>query len=267
MRACLHLPPSIALIQAALEGLVAANRVLIETGVIPVSPLDASVRYKAEDSGFEDWNIGSRVVSLGHGDCEDLNGWECAGIQLQEDPGAQLIIVRTGRRRFHAVVEMSSGEIVDVCPELGMGYRDGVIVSGLPWLDAGEVLGRSAMANRMKRAMRGGQRPPRSRDQQAPGQRNVRSPGRSSWQNRTQNPYPPNPYPSYPSQQNDPWAAMQEMQRQTMEQQEMDDQYAAMLQAMYEQHAEAVDLVDEDEEAGYPVNVDDAIDVEWSEYP
>lgn len=264
MRACLHLPPSIALIEAALQGLVAANKVLIETGVIPISPLDAGVRYQAEDSGFEDWNIGSRVVSLGHGDCEDLNGWECAGIQLEEDPDAQLIIVRTGRRRFHAVVELSSGEIVDVCPELGMGARDGVTIQGLPWLDAGEVLGaRNPMLNRMRRAMRGGARPPRTRDQAAPGQRNVRHQGgKPSWQNQPQQ---QQPYPSYPSQ-NDVWAAMQQMQQQAMQQMEEEAQYAEMMEAMYEAHAQAQDLVDEDEDA-YPVDEDNAIDVEWEERP
>jgi len=120
MRASLELPNSRVLIEAALTGLVAVNEVLIQTGVVPPSPLDAGVRYKREGSGLEDWNNAYKVTKLGWGDCEDLAAWECAGIRLDGDDGAHCIIVPTGPRTWHCVVVLSNGEIIDVCPELGM---------------------------------------------------------------------------------------------------------------------------------------------------
>lgn len=147
MRATLFLPPSRVLIEAALTGLVAANRVLIQTGIVPPSPLDSRVRYKREASGLEEWNIASQCVKLGYGDCEDLNGWECARIQLEEDPDAHAIIVKTGPRTYHCVTELSSGEIVDVCPELGMRPHHSLSMSGLPWLEvAGSAITAAARA-------------------------------------------------------------------------------------------------------------------------
>lgn len=148
MRATLFLPPSVVLIEAALQGLVAANRVLIQAGVVPPSPLDADVRYKREGSGLEEWKTAADVLKSGVGDCEDLNCWECAAIQLDGDSGAIAKLIRTGKKRLHCVVELSSGEIVDVCPDLGMKTSQaGIEVQGLPWLDvAGEEVRRDRRA-------------------------------------------------------------------------------------------------------------------------
>lgn len=134
MRATLNLPPSVRLIEAALEGLVQVNRVLIETGVIPPSPLDTDVRYKRERSGLEEWDNGLTCIRRKWGDCEDLNGWECAGINLDEDPEAVCTIIQTGPRLFHCVVRMSDGSIRDVCPALGMRVP-GTSLEGIPWVE------------------------------------------------------------------------------------------------------------------------------------
>lgn len=124
MKATMELPPSERLIEAALEGLVCANVVLIETGVVPSSPLDAKVRYRREPNGLEYWDVATRVVAQGWGDCEDLNGWHCAGLRSTGvDPGARVVLIRTGERCLHAVVERSDGGIEDVCPTLGMTGR------------------------------------------------------------------------------------------------------------------------------------------------
>lgn len=137
MRATLALPPSVAILEAALEGLTQANVVLIQAGTVPTSPLDAGVRYQRERSGFEEWNIATRVMKLGWGDCEDLASWQAAGhIADGSDEGARVAILRTGRRTFHAVCALSDGTIEDVCPELGMG-RSGHKLPGAKHLGIG----------------------------------------------------------------------------------------------------------------------------------
>lgn len=134
MRATLNLPPSVRLIEAALEGLVQVNRVLIETGVVPPSPLDSDVRYKRERSGLEEWDNAITCLRRKWGDCEDLNAWECARINLDEDPEAVCTIIQTGPRLFHCVVRMSDGSIRDVCPALGM-KTPGTSLEGIPWVE------------------------------------------------------------------------------------------------------------------------------------
>lgn len=131
MRASVLLPPSVAVIEGFLEGLVCANLVLIRSGVVPASPLDANVHYQREASGLEEWNIASVVVRLGWGDCEDLNGWEAAGLRFTgEDPGARAVLYRTGEHLYHCVVERSDGRIHDVCPALGMHAPRGHALPG-----------------------------------------------------------------------------------------------------------------------------------------
>jgi len=122
MNATLILPSIVRVIEGALEGLVCANVALLELDErIPVSPLDARVRYQRERSGFEDWEICTRVLSLGYGDCEDLASWTAAGYRVTgDDEGARAVLYRTGPRMYHCVCLLTSGEIVDVCPALGM---------------------------------------------------------------------------------------------------------------------------------------------------
>lgn len=54
MIATLRLPDVPAVIEAALEGLVLADMVLIESGLLPPFPHDAGVIYKLEGPGEED---------------------------------------------------------------------------------------------------------------------------------------------------------------------------------------------------------------------
>lgn len=126
MKATLILPSNVAVLEGALEGLVCADVALMEMGVVPSSPLDddAHVRYQREQSGYEDWAIASRVMSLGYGDCEDLASWEAAGYRFTgEDEGARAVLYKSGPNMYHCVCLLSSGEIVDVCPALGMTSR------------------------------------------------------------------------------------------------------------------------------------------------
>ncbi len=120
-RATVNLPSSVCVIEALLDGLVQADQLLIKAGLVPPSPLYAGVRYRRESTGLEEWNIATIVLKNRAGDCEDLNSWAVAGLRESgEDPGARMILYRTGPRLFHAVGQLSSGEIYDVCPALGM---------------------------------------------------------------------------------------------------------------------------------------------------
>jgi len=65
--ASLRLPDSAAVIEAALEGLVLANLVLIDTGLVPPFPHDAEVIYKLEPVGEEDWKLAHNVMHDGWG--------------------------------------------------------------------------------------------------------------------------------------------------------------------------------------------------------
>lgn len=121
MRATVRLPGSVAIIEAMLDGLVQCNVLLIDTGVVPASPLDANVRYQREASGLEEWNMSIYVVRIGWGDCEDLACWEAAGMRVTgEDPDARAALIQTGKHLYHCVVELSDGSYRDVCPALGM---------------------------------------------------------------------------------------------------------------------------------------------------
>jgi hypothetical protein len=132
--------------------LVQVNRVLIETGVVPPSPLDTSVRYKRERSGLEEWDNAKTCIERGWGDCEDLAAWECAGINLDEDPEAICVLIRTGPKLFHCVVMMSDGTLRDICPDLGMKVP-GTQLEGLPWFETrGEnIIGASRAMQRTLR--------------------------------------------------------------------------------------------------------------------
>lgn len=134
MRAILNLPPSVRLIEAGLEGLVQVNRVLIETGVVPPSPADTSVRYKRERSGLEEWDNALTCIRRGWGDCEDLNSWECARINLTEDEWAVCNLIQTGAKMFHCIILMSDGSRRDICPSLGMRVP-GTSLEGIPWVE------------------------------------------------------------------------------------------------------------------------------------
>jgi hypothetical protein len=124
MEATFNLPGDPELLEAALEGLVQVNQILIERGDVPADPRDAGVRYQRESTGLEEWNDATLVLKNGWGDCEDLAAWEVARMRSEGDDGAMLRIIEPGRPgRFHAVAETGDGEMVDVCLELGMGRR------------------------------------------------------------------------------------------------------------------------------------------------
>ncbi len=120
-------------LDAALSGLQAlAEEDLMSLG--QWTPLYSSgVRYKPEPRGRERWLTPSVVMLKGHGDCEDLAAWRAAELRVTGiDPSARAIVVRTGDKRWHAVVQREDedgyyDEFEDPSAALGMQTAGGLI--------------------------------------------------------------------------------------------------------------------------------------------
>ena len=114
-----------AILQAALETSTRANHALIEeSGKIPKiqAAIKRGVRWRPEPPGTgEELALAPVVVGRGWGDCDDLAPWRAAELRATgEDPGARAVAVRSGPRRWHAVVRRSTGEIEDPSRWAGM---------------------------------------------------------------------------------------------------------------------------------------------------
>jgi hypothetical protein len=117
----MRLPPHIPVIEAALEGLVRANMVLIELGAQPLFPHDAGIVYRLEPADEEDWKLGIYGIKDGWQDCEDIAAYCVAGLRVSgEDPDARCAILRTGEHNMHCVVQMGDGSVWDPSVDLGM---------------------------------------------------------------------------------------------------------------------------------------------------
>lgn len=128
MEARLHIPEvlSYAGFDAALRGLQGIAEEEIRQGFVP--PLyDSGVRYQREPLGQEHWLSPSGVLGRGLGDCEDLAAWRAGELVVTgEDPNARAVVVQTGPRTWHAVVEREDGSFEDPSAALGMGRAAGI---------------------------------------------------------------------------------------------------------------------------------------------
>jgi hypothetical protein len=114
VRATLPLPDVAAVVEAALEGLVLSDVVLIESGLVPPYPYDTGVVYRLEPPGEEVWKLAHDVISDGWGDCEDLAAWVAAGHRVTgRDEDARVVLIKTGVNKLHAVVLLGDGAIED----------------------------------------------------------------------------------------------------------------------------------------------------------
>ena len=109
------------LLMAALEGLTAVNAVLLARAARPVPRLyDSGVRYKREAPGREDWLHVGQVLKRKSGDCEDLSAWRAAELRVYDAEPARVVVIRTGPRTLHAVVQRADGRVEDPSRLLGM---------------------------------------------------------------------------------------------------------------------------------------------------
>lgn len=98
----------------------AAVRQLRRTPLPPL--LRSGVRYRRERRGAEDWLLPADVHRLGYGDCEDLAVWLAAELQ-RKGVKARFDVKRTGPKKWHAIVRLPSGRVLDPSAYLGMTKR------------------------------------------------------------------------------------------------------------------------------------------------
>lgn len=122
MKASFDVPASRATLTAALTGLTAVNVVLLQRKPNAPKLYASGVRYRAEPKGREKWLTIPKVLSRGHGDCEDLAAWRAAELQ-RAGIAARVVVIRSGPKTFHAVVRWPGGRIEDPSRKLGMKGR------------------------------------------------------------------------------------------------------------------------------------------------
>lgn len=107
---------------ALLRGLVAANLVILKRNPRLPPLYKSGVRYVPEPRGQEKWLTYDKVLRAGKGDCEDLataRSAELINVGVMAWPD----VIRTARRKFHAVVVWPDGRIEDPSKILGMQTR------------------------------------------------------------------------------------------------------------------------------------------------
>lgn len=123
-------------LNAALEAVTALNEQLLADGTVPTAREAIEkhgVRWKPEPPGDEHFDHAHTVISRGWGDCDDLAPYEAASLRhTGEDPGATAEVIRSGPRRWHAIVKRSDGTTTDPSRAAGMGAPRGVIGAWLP---------------------------------------------------------------------------------------------------------------------------------------
>lgn len=133
MRTTINIPAESAprYVEHALEGLARIAAEQIATGAFPLL-YKSGVRYERE-RGTEHWQTPAEVIESGRADCEDLSAYRVGELRASgADPGARVVIVRTGPRTLHAVVRRSDGSTEDPSRALGMrGPGDGVALPSM----------------------------------------------------------------------------------------------------------------------------------------
>lgn len=113
---------SVAVLHALLAEHVAACVADLHAWAHAVPLYRAGVRYRAEASGRERWQLPRETESLGYGDCEDLASYRCAELRVSgEDRRATVTTYQSAPHIRHCVVRRGDGRIEDPSRRLGMG--------------------------------------------------------------------------------------------------------------------------------------------------
>lgn len=114
-------------LNAALEATSLAATKQIAAGEAPTidDAIRRGVRWKPEPfRDGEHFDLPAVVAARGWGDCDDLSAATVGTYRATgQDPGARAVVVRTGPDRWHAVVRLSDGRIVDPSRWAGMPTR------------------------------------------------------------------------------------------------------------------------------------------------
>ena len=116
-RAILKIPTGADTFQAALEGLVRVNQLMMRKVQIP--PLyNGGIRYQRESE--ETWRTCKEVAGSGYGDCEDLAAYRVAELRNSGIDKNATVHVKKSPAGFHALVTRGDGSREDPSAKLGM---------------------------------------------------------------------------------------------------------------------------------------------------
>lgn len=110
-------------LNAALEAVTRTDERLLQAGHVPTAAeaIDKGIKWRPEPPGDEHFDMASTVLRRGHGDCDDLAPWHAASLRhTGEDPDARAIVLKSGPKKWHAVVERGDGSIDDPSADAGM---------------------------------------------------------------------------------------------------------------------------------------------------
>jgi len=132
MRIRLAIPDRIVsapILDAALEATTRAAQAQQVRGEGPTFSdlLRSGVKWRPERfTDGEHFDLPSIVGQRGWGDCDDLAPALAAELR-QVDPGARARVIKSGPERWHAIVQMSDGTLIDPSKMAGMKGRKGVV--------------------------------------------------------------------------------------------------------------------------------------------
>lgn len=122
-------------LEAALEATSLANEQAIIRGEVPPlsDAIKGGVRWKPEPFlDGEHFDLAHQVLGRKWGDCDDLAPWLAGELRASgQDPGAVPRVYKTGKKRWHVVVQTSDGEILDPSKWAGMGKKETGSVHGI----------------------------------------------------------------------------------------------------------------------------------------
>jgi hypothetical protein len=117
-------------LDAALEATTRAAQSQMLAGDAPTFTdlMRSGVKWRPEPfSDGEHFDLPAVIGERGWADCDDLAPALAAELRARgQDPGARARVVRSGRDRWHAIVQLSDGTIVDPSKIAGMKSNQGV---------------------------------------------------------------------------------------------------------------------------------------------
>jgi hypothetical protein len=118
-----------AALEAALEATTLANAEAISRGEVPSlsDAISRGVKWQPEPYlDGEHFDLSHQVAARGWGDCDDLAPWLAGELRASgDDPDARPRVYKTGKDRWHVVVETGDGKILDPSEWAGMRKRSG----------------------------------------------------------------------------------------------------------------------------------------------
>lgn len=122
------------MLDAALEAVTRLDTDLLKAGNVPdFRHVVHRLRWKPEPKGAECFDHAEKVIVRGWGDCDDLAPYYAASLRAcGEDPRARAEVIRTGPKRWHAIVRRGDGRIEDPSLAAGMPAPEGIRAATLP---------------------------------------------------------------------------------------------------------------------------------------